>query len=67
MADDAAITDDQQDVPDSGDAAARVSKPRWSWYRRFKWTVRIAFLVGLAIILIMGCDGCFYFPSREIV
>jgi hypothetical protein len=29
--------------------------------------VRIAFLVALIAVFIMGCDGCFYFPNREIV
>ena len=60
----------QETVPSrnpKGTVASRTDRPRWTFYRRIKWAVRIAFLVALAIMLVMGCDGCFYFPSREIV
>ena len=63
------MSPDDSDQPAASDleSAQDRPKPRWGTYRRIKWAVRIAFLIGLAIILLMGCDGCFYFPSREIV
>ncbi len=61
------LDDNDQPAASDLDTAQDRPKPRWSLFRRIKWAVRIAFLVALTIMLVMGCDGCFYFPSREIV
>lgn len=45
---------------------AAKRRPR-IWWRRFKWTVRIAFLAWIVSVFVFGCDGRFYYPSRSIV
>jgi fermentation-respiration switch protein FrsA (DUF1100 family) len=49
-------------------STASSDKPerRKRWWRRFKWTLRVAVLLAIAGKSIVGFDGCFYYPSREV-
>lgn len=49
------------------DPVAARRRRRQRVFRRIKWSVRGVFLLVLIGVFIMGCDSCFYFPTREIV
>ncbi len=49
----------------SGTASDKPAR-RKRWWRRFKWTLRVAVLIAIVGKFIVGFDSCFYYPSREV-
>ena len=51
----------------TGSAASDKPARRKRWWRRFKWTLRVAVLLAIVGKFIVGFDSCFYYPTREVL